>query len=420
MHQQVRLQILLDGVGLTSEVHEAIRSVHANPVVRPFSATPPRCSSEPLGARLIVTADTRALVGQKLVHLDEWLTSNPCPTLVLSKNAVDVPDLCEKTALGRPVSFARWVCRDELAGRLSAMFGMTRSMDALRDELAKLREHEQALRSSVRELNDELREAGVLQRNLLPLSLPEVEGVDVDVVYQPASALSGDVYDIFRLDDSHIAVCLADATGHGVPAALLSTFIRWSLSKRRIGDVFLAPPHPDQVLESLNRDLIDMQLEECHFVAALFAVYNEHTRVMRLARAGLPYPIHTRQGGPPERLRSAGTIVGVDEHARFEVIEVHLEPGEAVLFHTDGLDALLNHGAHTSGYRPIEQTAWFRELGRGSIARQLAQVQTRLAHCADDDPKLDDTTVIAFGLRSEAPLDELAPALDGSLAPLSA
>ncbi|MCA9300531.1 MAG: SpoIIE family protein phosphatase, partial [Phycisphaerales bacterium] len=80
-------------------------------------------------------------------------------------------------------------------------------------------------------MNEEMHLAATVQQEFLPRTLPEIDGVNMGVLFRPADYVSGDIYDVQRLDDAHLAFLIADAVGHGVPAALLTMVISKSLRK---------------------------------------------------------------------------------------------------------------------------------------------------------------------------------------------
>ncbi len=404
MADQPRVHVLLDRTDLSDEVREALEHVNANAAVHDFSGGRGAAETESFDARLIITADARTVTNGKLEMLHQWFDAAPCPTLVLSDTPVQAgfaPGVEASNA--RAIVFSSPLSKDELGGRLAAMCGLHRSMEVLRSELEELRQHDGLLRADLRRLQDELRLAGTLQHDLLPVSLPTVPGIEIDVLYRPAEMLSGDLYDVARLDDTHVGISLVDATGHGVAAALLAAYVkRWSGGRAKgVSAASVLPP--EDVLAGLNRDLLDAQLQDCHFLAALFAVFNERTRTLRWARAGAPYPILVRRGESPRQIKSDGPIVGVRADAEFEVVELRLEPGDTLVFHTDGLDSILAGDGGEPGCCSLDRTEWFRTFGTRCVKEHLEEVETRLADRSPTDTYTDDTTIIALHVQEQAP-----------------
>jgi sigma-B regulation protein RsbU (phosphoserine phosphatase) len=276
-------------------------------------------------------------------------------------------------------------------------------MDALQRELTELRQRDESHRETMRRHNDELREASALQRDLVHATRPDIRGVDVHTVYRPAQTVSGDIYDITRLDGERIAISLADVTGHGLPAALLTAFVKRGL---RNSEVLGGRTHrfqPDEVLDRLNRDVLDAQLQECQFVTAINAIYNEQTGVIRWARGGAPYPILARRGESPRRIVSKGGLLGALPGSKFEVVEMRLSPGDVLMFHTDGLDPLLCDETHGIGSNEIEQAAWVRDLGHQPTRQLLKDLEHRFEQAQaspETSDAVDDLSVLILEVRS--------------------
>jgi sigma-B regulation protein RsbU (phosphoserine phosphatase) len=257
---------------------------------------------------------------------------------------------------------------------------------ALVRELETLRRRDQVQRAALQQLQDQMRSAAELQRDLLPSRVPTIGGLQVDTLYRPAETVSGDFYDIVRLDDHRVAFTLADATGHGLPAGMLSALTRRSLRARN-GSAF-----PDEVLAAANREVLSLGLSECQFVAALHAVYDEFARTLSWARGGLPYPIVVRDGEAPRQVSSAGPALGTVQDASFEVVTMTLQHGDRIIFHTDGLDCLL--AERPGGDLPT--SLWFAEVARSELQSQINRLDARLAQARSAAHHIDDVTVIAL------------------------
>src|SRR5580698_3113148 len=92
-------------------------------------------------------------------------------------------------------------------------------IDSLNKEIAHLKSRDQAINFHMHRLDEELRLAARLQQDFLPKTLPRLGPVRFQTLYRPAGYVSGDLYDVFRLDEKHVGFYVADAVGHGVPAA---------------------------------------------------------------------------------------------------------------------------------------------------------------------------------------------------------
>ncbi len=215
----------------------------------------------------------------------------------------------------------------------------------LADQTAEMRSINQRLKRAYQQMDLEMEAARRLQMSFLPQKLPEVGGVKFAVQYRPCGRVGGDFYDVFRLDESHVGFYIADAMGHGVPASLLTIFLKRSVQGKAIsGNQYRLLP-PSEVLGRLNRDLIAQQLPEMPFITMLYVLLNTRDGTLTYARAGHPYPLHVPSEGEPALWTGhAGGLLGVfATNYRDETRQ--LKPGDKLLIYTDGLDT----GASDSG-----------------------------------------------------------------------
>ena len=144
---------------------------------------------------------------------------------------------------------------------------------------------------------EQIQLAARLQQGFLPRRLPEVGLARFGVLFRPAGWLSGDFYDITRLDETHVGFYVVDAVGHGLPAALLTMFIKRALKTKRIaGSTYqIVPPHV--ALAELNVDICDQDLASCSFCTAVYCMLDVANHTLTYARAGHPAPVLLRADG---------------------------------------------------------------------------------------------------------------------------
>jgi serine phosphatase RsbU (regulator of sigma subunit) len=292
---------------------------------------------------------------------------------------------------------------DELTGRIRALCEIRSPLQQMRAQLAELRRREAEQQRGPRHLDEQLRLAAEVQRELLPGALPRMGGLSVEALYLPADFVSGDIYDVSRLDEDHLGLSLADATGHGLPAALLTIFIKNSFRGKEITGDDYRILRPDEILDRLNAEIVNTRLSQCQFITALHAVYDSRTATLRWARGGVPYPVLARPGQTPRRLVSAGTLVGAFEKPVFEVAEHAFEPGDTLLMFTDGLEALLQRHdpAFTAG--DLAHSIWLRLLADQGLAEAMEEIR-RLAARTDDAWQRDDITLLAASMEERTPV----------------
>src|SRR5215203_4657835 len=180
-------------------------------------------------------------------------------------------------------------------------------------------------------IEQELRVARMIQHTLLPKSLPELEGHQIAVYYQPAREVGGDFYDFLDLPDGRLGLIVGDVSGKGVPAAIVMAITRTLLrAAYRIGS-----SAPGEILEQVNNILYG-DIPANMFVTCLAALLDSRTGRLQYANAGhdLPYVRHADGVG---RLRARGMPLGLMPNMSYEQKGITLEPGESVLLYSDGL-----------------------------------------------------------------------------------
>jgi len=229
----------------------------------------------------------------------------------------------------------------DLAAMIGAATELQPALRSLRKELVNVRRQRLNTEHVLEEIDEQLRLAARIQRDFLPRRLPEVGPVRFGVLYRPFSWVSGDIYDIARLDESHVYLYVADAVGHGMPAALLTMFIDRALESKRISGQRYEIIPPGQSLALLNTEMNDQNLSSSQFCTAVYGVLDVSTLRLTYARAGHPAPIIRRVDGTLEMMSVPGTLLGVFPGVEFAEDTVQLQRGDRVLFYTDGAEEAL-------------------------------------------------------------------------------
>jgi PAS domain S-box-containing protein len=178
-------------------------------------------------------------------------------------------------------------------------------------------------------IEQELRVARLIQQTLLPKSVPELEGHEIAVYYQPAREVGGDFYDFLQLPDGRLGLIVGDVSGKGVPAAIVMAITRTMLrAAYPLGS-------PGEILEQAN-NILWPELPPNMFVTCLVALLDSRTGRLQYANAGHGLPYLRHAGGVSE-LRARGMPLGLMPNMSYEEKEVTLEPGESVLLYSDGL-----------------------------------------------------------------------------------
>ena len=211
--------------------------------------------------------------------------------------------------------------------------------------------------------------------------------------FRPLSWVSGDLYDVFRLDETHIGFYVADVVGHGLPAALLTMFIKKALQTKRIeGHSYHIIP-PNEVLEQLNADMCQQNFTSCQFCTAFYAIVDTDSLRLRYARAGHPSPVLLDRHGQPRRLQADGRLLGAFPGETFPAEQVQLSPGNRLVTFSDGIEGILS----ASPGEPREQ-ALVEEMLRLSHLLPEEMVQ-QLTGRIDDrrvEVRADDITLLVM------------------------
>lgn len=239
--------------------------------------------------------------------------------------------------LGADACLQRPLVPGELLAQVKALLRIKEAHDRQAGKTAEMHRINKRLQQLHQQIDYEMQLAQRIQTSFLPRTLPDAPQTRFVVHYQLRDRVGGDFYDAFRLDEHHVGLYVADAMGHGVPASLLTIFIKKGVQAKEVfGREYRLVP-PEEVLQRLNKDLIDQHLSEHPFITMAYALYNHRDGVFRFARAGHPYPLYVPKGGEPVLWRQEGLLLGVTD-ASFTARDYRLNPGDKVLLYSDGID----------------------------------------------------------------------------------
>ncbi|HTU18010.1 MAG TPA: SpoIIE family protein phosphatase [Gemmataceae bacterium] len=292
----------------------------------------------PIGLQLIVLEGSRcpSAALDLCRRLREQLDHSFVPILYLTDDGGAASRLAAFEA-GADTYLLRPLASGELLAQVRALLRIKDAHDRLAGRTAEMHRINKRLQQLHQQIDHELQLAQRIQSSLLPQTLPVVPHSRFAVHYLPRDRVGGDFYDVFRLDEQHVGLYVADAMGHGVPASLLTIFVKKGIKAKEVfGQHYRLVP-PEEVLQRLNRDLIDQQLSENPFITMAYALYNHQEGTFRFARAGHPYPLYVPHEGEPVFWRQEGVLLGVVD-AVFPARGYTLKPGDKVLLYSDGID----------------------------------------------------------------------------------
>ncbi len=180
-------------------------------------------------------------------------------------------------------------------------------------------------------VEQEMRLARSIQQASLPKEVPTLEGWQISPFYQPAREVGGDFYDFLELKDGRLGLVVGDATGKGVPAALVMASARSML--RAVAQA--SDYSPGDVLSRVN-DSLAIDIPPNMFVTCFYCILDPESGHLRYANAGHDLP-YLHRNGEAEELRVRGMPLGLMPGTFYEEKETSLDAGDSALFYSDGL-----------------------------------------------------------------------------------
>jgi serine phosphatase RsbU (regulator of sigma subunit)/ketosteroid isomerase-like protein len=209
-------------------------------------------------------------------------------------------------------------------GKIAEEWSMHDARPVMEDLAQEIRERER--------VEQELHVARSIQQASLPKEVPELEGWEISPQYRPAREVGGDFYDFHPLSGGRLGLVVGDATGKGVPAALvMSTTCGMLRAVSQASD----SSSPGEMLERVNEALVP-SIPPNMFVTCFYAILNPKSGSLRYANAGHDVP-YLHRNSAAEELRARGMPLGLMPGMAYEEKEIELDVGEAALFYSDGL-----------------------------------------------------------------------------------
>ncbi len=295
--------------------------------------------------------------------------------------AVSSPIPAPAPTLSRPLP--------EVEGQLE---GLEKELQTLREEVGLLRRRDQTIHYHMQRLDEEMRLAARLQRDFLPKALPRIGPLCFHTLYRPAGYVSGDIYDVTRLDEEHIGFFIADAVGHGMPAALLTMFLKRALVTKEIRPDGYRLTSPAEALQHLNRSLLEQNLSNATFATALYGIINTSTLSVTFARGGHPNPILLEREGELRDIEADGGLLGIFPDGDFSERTLQLGPGDRLLLYTDGIEVAFTDEKTMDTERWRSELHCRRQLDTDALLTDLVRHIDN--NCGSLAPKDDLTMVV--------------------------
>ena len=249
--------------------------------------------------------------------------------------------------------------------------------------------YERVLRSEAR-LDRDLKRAQEIQMLLMPGTSPNVTGLEIDLRFQPARQLGGDLYDFLNYGKDRHVLAVGDVSGKGAPAALygaLAGGILRSLAPLRL-------PVPD-LLRRLNGTLLERRVEG-HFITLVCGVWEPQNMILRLANAGMPLPVLIRNGRS-RQIQAEGIPLGLLEHTEYQEVSLQMKKGDLLAFFSDGLVEAMNPELQEFGSRHLANL--LRDYASRPLREIIDLLFGEIARFEEGRPPRDDQTLVLARVR---------------------
>ena len=248
------------------------------------------------------------------------------------------------------------------------------------------------VRQQEQRLESDLELAREVQMRLLPQCCPVLGTAQLAAKFVPARQIGGDLFDFFRYarktdPAGAVGIAIGDVSGKGAPAALYAALASGYLRSHAIG-----LPAPAEMLSKINNSLSDRHIEG-QFVCITYAVWDETTRVLRIANSGLPRPIYCHNGRL-ERVEATGLPLGLFPTAEYDEVTYRAHPGDMFVFFSDGIIDATKRGGGMFGRARVEKVV--AENCDKTADDLVTALFNAVAEFSAGENPYDDQTVVAL------------------------
>jgi len=231
----------------------------------------------------------------------------------------------------------------------------------------------------------EYQEAREIQERLLPKQIPQARGLEISGSWRPARIVGGDYFDVFKLNENKLGLCIGDVSGKGMPAALLMCNLQ-----AVVRALATETTSPRELVAKVNRVMWANTAED-KFITLFYAVVDAEARILQFTNAGHNAPVLTRQDGTQMRLEEGGLILGTFQEAAYGQGQIELRPEDRLVMFTDGITEAVNQEEEEFGEtRLVAASFRGRQLSADALRRFLLDLVTEF--CGGEFE--DDATVL--------------------------
>ena len=266
------------------------------------------------------------------------------------------------------------------------------SIDQMEEKIQDYVDHITAITAEKERIGTELALATRIQEDMLPNEFPaypDRHEFDIYASMRPAKEVGGDFYDFFLIDDTHLAVVMADVSGKGIPAALFMM-----VSKIMIKNQAMTGDGPAKILEVVNDHICANNREEM-FVTVWLGILDTETGVLTASNAGHEYPMVMKKGEGFELLKDKhGFVIGGMPGLRHSEYEIRMEKGSKIFVYTDGLAEAQN--AADEFYSSERAVNELNVCKNGSPEFIVKWMERSVDKFVADAPQFDDLTMLCL------------------------
>jgi len=258
-----------------------------------------------------------------------------------------------------------------------------------------LRGIREQLAQQLKAIRSELETARQIQLSILPREIPKIRGLEVAARYVPMTSVAGDFYDFIIVDEKRLGILVADVSGHGMPAALISSMLKIALAAQSARAL-----DPAAVLTGLNQTLCGKF--QGHYVTAAYALVDLERKTICYAGAGHPpLVLRDRSAGNTCEIAENGLFLGSFPKAVYTAVETRFAEGDWGVLYTDGVLEATDPSAQEFGpdrlKRFLESN---RNLGVDQFVDGLLDELSRWSDRASGREPEDDITVLAIHFKT--------------------
>jgi sigma-B regulation protein RsbU (phosphoserine phosphatase) len=240
-------------------------------------------------------------------------------------------------------------------------------------------------------IEEDLRLAREIQRNLLPRFRPQGKNFEITGFNLPSREVGGDYYDFIPLSDDRIGVVIGDISGKGIPAAILMSNLQATF---RISA--LHAKSTAEAMHLVNNQIIQTTSVE-KFATLFYGVFDSKSRSLEYTNAGHNFPIHWSPNRDCLFLKEGGLVIGVLKDAPYQSAKIQLLPGELIVFYTDGVTEARNKKEDEFGEaRLIDVISRCSHKPAESILETILDSVTVFT---DGDLESDDLTLVVMKVK---------------------